>query len=75
MGVSGDVSRVTFEQMDVPSKLNIIFDCMISLDSRMDDQETRLCRKQKIDCATIAIFALFGGMIVGIGKNLKDWFG
>lgn len=64
------ITRETFSEMDVDSKLNILFDFSCEAKDVRRELRSLIETKRKIDTTVAAISGFFGGAFAVIGKIL-----
>ena len=71
------ISRETYEEMEVGSKLNVLFDyvkqsheCACNTETKLDALEKKVDRRKNADTAKASFMGLMGGMLAAFGKDL-----
>lgn len=62
------ITRETFEQMDTDSKLNVLFDYIVSGRVKMEELNEKLDKKKRVDTTIAGISGMIGGIIAHLGQ-------
>jgi len=62
------ISKETFEQMDVNSKLNVLFDYAEEAIQVAKDLDKKIEKRKKFDTVTAAAMGFLGGIVAHLGQ-------